>query len=44
MRPGDGSWAGVVPLVAGLLGVAAALRMRRIPDPEVREDAPPALG
>lgn len=30
----------LVPLVAGLLGVVAALRMRRIPDPEVREDAP----
>ncbi|MFD4992092.1 MFS transporter [Cellulosimicrobium cellulans] len=34
----------LVPLVAGLLGVVAALRMRRIPDPESRADAPPVLG
>ncbi len=34
----------LVPLVAGLLGVVAALRMRRIPDPETRTEAPPVLG
>jgi len=34
----------LVPLVAGLLGVVAALRMRRLPDPEVREGEPPVLG
>ena len=34
----------LVPLGAGLLGVLAALRMRRLPDPETKGSAPPVLG